>query len=266
MDPLLNIDGMFSSFVSFDIVQDDVCFHTGQCLTSFEGQILNRFVSYDLPSMSLKLLLDVKIMKRAPKALFDDKAFHRNLTRTKRSQTIKSVVYAAFVRQIIVKEHRRLPPEEVLESFPFFQSEHLRPTQKDETVFLRGFIRAILTLLDVGLPARNNKHLFLLVGAMLEGSRQSYATGGSPSKATLRRLSLFEHITGCLSRKRSVVSSSISSSSSSSSCGGLVLTSSVSQIDTDESEANDHELPNAKRSSWKDESSIDFTVDLTKPV
>jgi hypothetical protein len=83
-----------------------------------------------------------------------------------------------------------------LQVMPFYQDPHLVPTSELEIDSLRHFMRAVQTMHEMGMPAVNNKQTYIEVAAMLDDSKCTYALGGAPSKATMRRVMIYHGVTG----------------------------------------------------------------------
>jgi hypothetical protein len=79
---------------------------------------------------------------------------------------------------------------------PFFKDISVAPTEAYEVKSLFHFLRATRTLMEMGLAAKSNKRNYLEVAGILDGTGRTYALGGSPSKATIRRIVIFHVITG----------------------------------------------------------------------
>jgi hypothetical protein len=109
---------------------------------------------------------------------------------------MRRVIYACVLRQIILNQERSLPSLEELQMMPFFhQEEDMAPDCLEEVDSLRHFLRAVQTLHAIGLSGHNNKMTYIAIAGMLDGSNRSYAFGGAPSKAMIRRSVIFHLVT-----------------------------------------------------------------------
>jgi hypothetical protein len=96
---------------------------------------------------------------------------------------------------VILNESIPLPDYEELQAMPFFTDPDLLPKTVPEMKSLLHFLRAVKTLKDIGLPGVNNKLNYIEVASMLDVSQRTYALGGAPSKATMRRVVIFHVVT-----------------------------------------------------------------------
>ena len=183
---------------SHDYLHDTEAFLliAGKSLTQHEKIILasaTREVS-TLPVSALNVVL----MKQYKKRWFE-RSYLKDITQSTRGGVVKSAFYAMILRQYLIHHRRSLPPVSVLDDFSNILTEGALSLTFDrrETVYhLLGFVRAMYGLSEMGLSAVSNKHVYLHVGSMLEGSGLFYATGGAPSKSTQRRLAMIIQFTG----------------------------------------------------------------------
>jgi hypothetical protein len=183
------------SIPSSDAAQDEPL-QTIEVLTELEWSQIQDLVTHTLPNnASLSTVNAYTYMKLLPKQLFAA-SYRKQLTAQNRFTTIRRILHACVVRQVIINEARPLPSNEELRRMPFFEDPQYAPAAEDEISSLRRFYRAVQTLVDIGVPGNNNKQTYIEVGAMLDGSNRTYAFGGAPSKATLRRQVIFHMVTG----------------------------------------------------------------------
>jgi hypothetical protein len=167
---------------------------TSPILTEFELEIIENLVRNVLPAIALTTANAYAYIKALPKQLFEP-AYRKQLSAQNRLSPIRRVLYACVIRQVIINEAKLLPTEDELRQMPFFAEPQYVPSSEEEITSLRRFYRVIQALVDIGVPGNNNKQTYIEVGAMLDGSNRSYAFGGAPSKATLRRQVIFHMVT-----------------------------------------------------------------------
>ena len=88
--------------------------------------------------------------------------------------------------------------EELLQEYPSFRVEALDIDELQYLLFYRNMMTVAITVI----PARGNKKLLMKLCALLEGSGRIYPTGGTQSKATCRRVAIYEQESHCLPTKR----------------------------------------------------------------
>ena len=170
-------------------------FNTGEVLTEFERDIFENLVHIVLPTCSPQTIKSVDYIRQLVVELFDS-TYRKELALAGRLIQIKRIMFACVVRQIIVTEQWQLPTYEELQDMPFFKDPNFVPTTVHEINCLRRFMRAAQVLQAIGLSGANNKQTYVEVCAMLDGSNQTYAFGGAPSKATVRRAVIFHVVSG----------------------------------------------------------------------
>ena len=113
-----------------------------------------------------------------------------------RRTTLRRILYACVVRQVIINQQIPLPSFDELYMMPFYAEEYLIPKSELEVDSLRHFLRAVQTMYEMGMPAINNKKSYIEVAGLLDNSNRTYTLGGAPSKATMRRIMIFHTVTG----------------------------------------------------------------------
>jgi hypothetical protein len=174
---------------------------TGEILSDYEIHAIQSLVNEKLPIAAHATVKSLQFVKTLHRTVFD-LTYRRELAKIGRMTQIRRVLKACVVRQVILNEHRPLPHLEELQTMPFFNDISFLPKTISEVNCLRRFMRAIQALHDIGLPGANNKQNYLEIATMLEGSNRTYALGGAPSKATIRRTVIFHVVTGVPLSKR----------------------------------------------------------------
>ena len=88
--------------------------------------------------------------------------------------------------------------EELLQEYPSFRNEGLDIEELQYLLIYRNMMTIALTVI----PAKGNKNLLMKACAFLEGSGRGYPTGGTQSRATCRRVLIYEQESQCPRRKR----------------------------------------------------------------
>jgi hypothetical protein len=172
-----------------------VPFHVPEVLTEFERDKIILLVENTLPSMPHDTVRSLKYLKLIHRKVFSQQ-YREELGLIGRRTLLRRILYACVVRQVIINGHIPLPTIEHLHEMPFYEDKNLIPTSELEIDSLRHFMRAIQTMHEIGVPAVNNKQTYVEVAAMLDDSKCTYALGGAPSRATMRRLSIYHGVTG----------------------------------------------------------------------
>lgn len=162
-------------------------------LNEYELSLLRDFIYNKIPSIDENVLSSASYIKGLKKNIPQD--YQRQLTITKRAHVVKTAFTAAVLRHIIKTRGFTLPSSNELKRYDFYEKGDLVITNRQEVLFLLGFIRTLKTMLSLNLDGRSNKILFLNVCSVLEGSGKIYATGGAPSKAAKRREIILEDLT-----------------------------------------------------------------------
>jgi hypothetical protein len=171
-----------------------VYFNTGHVLEPVERDLIQRLVCEVLPPLPHSTLKSLRYFKGLYKDVIS--AGSRKILADQRRLTLlRRIIYACVVRQVIINEQKPLPPVDFLQSMPFYEDPAMLPNNEAEVLSLRHFIRAIVTINEIGLTGKNNKQTYIDVAAMLDGSNRTYAFGGAPSKGTIRRSVIFHVIT-----------------------------------------------------------------------
>jgi hypothetical protein len=178
-------------------------------------------------------LINISLMKNYKKRWFNRSEPQTvSVATPPRGGAVKSVFYGLVVRQYLINTRRGLPDVSILQQFAHILYDgplSLNTDRRETVIHLLGFLRAVFALMELGLTGMSNKHVYLNVGAMLEGSGLFYATGGAPSKSTQRRLNMIEHITGVPAKR-------IRSLSTGSPEGGLgLLENEIAEVQQEES-------------------------------
>lgn len=236
--------------VSSTTVGGGVRLNTGAVLTEFERDVIQSLVTDTLPSTPHEKLKTFKFVKTLHRQVFDLQ-YRKELAASGRMTQLRRIIYACAVRQVIINERRQVPSLESLKHLPFFHHMEFLPTGVEEINCLRRFYRAIEVLHEIGVPGSNNKHTYIDVGAMLEGSNQTYAFGGAPSKATIRRSVMFHIVTGTECKTKS---EGIRSSSSAGSLSDEALSDIINSFYVDDDE---YSSMNSSSSSGSECSSVD---------
>ena len=170
---------------------------------------LNSFVYETIPSTPEEILLSLDFFKDLMKRFIPQEQ-RKQLTKSKRAHIVKAAFTAAIVRYVVQQRRYVLPSPEELKRYTFYDSGDLVIIEREEVLHLLGFIRILKVMLSLGLNGEQNKHLFLNVCSILEGSGKFYATGGAPSKATKRREIIYQDIAvNCVSTQSCVFDSSL---------------------------------------------------------
>ncbi len=172
----------------------DVRLNTGEALTIFEHEVISDLVTTTLPRLSIESLKSFRHIQGLLKRVFDSQ-YRKELARVNRLVEIRRIIYACVVRQVILHDRWLLPAHEDIQAFPFFTDPDLTPANIQEIECLKHFLRAVRVLYHIGVPGSNNKQTYIDVASMLDGSNRSYAFGGSPSKATIRRAMIYHIVT-----------------------------------------------------------------------
>lgn len=174
-------------------VETLIPFNTGEVLTTDERDKVHDLITNTLPPSDLAQI-SPRWLWNLPKSIFgrDD---WKTLSATGRSTVIRRVIYACVVRQIILNKQICLPPIEEVQQMHFYSDSDFLPIDEEEELSLRRFLRAIKILCSIGVSGKNNKQTFVEVGGMLDGANRTYAFGGAPSKATMRRAFIFHVVT-----------------------------------------------------------------------
>jgi hypothetical protein len=181
--------------MSSDFLDDKNIFlqHASKELNEFEQKVLTTALN----EVSALTALDINLsLVRNYKKCWFKREYCKELTRTRRSDAVKTAFYAMVIRQYILVKKIPLPQPTTLSRFSFYHDCSLKINNRECTDHLLGYVRALESMQALGLVGHNNKRIFMTVGALLEGSGLTYATGGAPSKSTLRRENIFETLTG----------------------------------------------------------------------
>ena len=109
-----------------------------------------------------------------------------------------AIVYCLSLRQEYVFDKFNTV-EELLSDYPSFSDcEDFDSLELEYLVEFRNMMKVALDII----PGRCNKRLLLSICTILEGSGRSYATGGTQSLATSRRVLIYEQESGIKPRKR----------------------------------------------------------------
>ena len=135
--------------------------------------------------------IDSAFMKDVMKSFFDLSAFN-----TKDDKlllfTIESLVKAAIVYNLsILPEYifETLTTEvELLAEYPSFMDDKLDSAELKFLLVYRNMMKIALEVI----PSKGHKALLMNICAILEGSGQTYSTGGTQSKATTRRVLIYQ--------------------------------------------------------------------------
>lgn len=173
--------------------------------------------------------LNIKFVKEIMKKNFDLKLFSTDEERSFLQEVeivLKASViyYLSLLPENVFEKFNTI--EELLAEYPTFVSDELEPV---EFQFLLNYRNMMAIGLSV-IPAKGNKKLLMSACALLEGSRKRYITGGTQSKATARRVLIYERESNISPVKRSVpkVSKKVASSNQSREkllccCGAIIL-------------------------------------------
>lgn len=176
-------------------VHSIVILKTEPVLTASEYAIIDTLITTKLPSLSLRVLKSLSYLQSLLRKTFD-KQYRKDLAQVNRLIQLRRILYACVVRQVIITEKRPLPTQEDLEVMPFYSDPDLIPTTSEEAESLRRYLQATQVLHEIGLAGSGNKQTYVETAALFDGLGQSYALGGAPSKATIRRVIIFHIVTG----------------------------------------------------------------------
>jgi hypothetical protein len=172
-----------------------VPFNTPEVLTEYERDQIKHLVEDVLPTVAPDTVRSVKYLKLIHRNVFSLQ-YRDELASIGRRTLLRRILYACVVRQVIINDDIPLPTIEQLYEMPFYEDKNLIPPSEVETDSLRHFMRAIQTMHEMGMPAASNKKTYIEVAAMLDDSKCTYALGGAPSKATMRRVMIYHRMTG----------------------------------------------------------------------
>jgi hypothetical protein len=175
-------------------VPQSVPFHTPEVLTEYERDQIKHLVEDVLPTVAPETVRSIKYLKLIHRNVFSLQ-YRDELASIGRRTSLRRILYACVVRQVIINDDIPLPTVDQLYEMPFYE-DNLTPPSQLELESLRHFMRAIQTLHEIGMPAASNKKTYIDVAAMLDGSKCTYALGGAPSKATMRRVMIYHGMTG----------------------------------------------------------------------
>jgi hypothetical protein len=173
----------------------EVPFYVPLVLSEYERDQVKHLVEDVLPRVSPDTVRSVKYLKVIHRKVFSVH-YRDTLSSEGRRTLLRRILYACVVRQVIINDQIQLPSMDQLQVMPFYQDPHLVPTSELEIDSLRHFMRAVQTMHEMGMPAVNNKQTYIEVAAMLDDSKCTYALGGAPSKATMRRVMIYHGVTG----------------------------------------------------------------------
>jgi hypothetical protein len=172
-----------------------VPFHTPEELTEYERDQIKHLVEDVLPLEPSDTVRSVKYLKLIHRNVFSLQ-YRDELASIGRRTLLRRILYACVVRQVIINYGTPLPTVDQLQKMPFYEDKNLIPPSELETESLRHFMRAIQAMHEMGMPAASNKKTYIEVAAMLDDSKCTYALGGAPSKATMRRVMIYHRVTG----------------------------------------------------------------------
>jgi hypothetical protein len=156
-------------------VPQPVPFHTPEALMEFERDQIKHLVEDVLPLVLPDTVRSLKYLK-----LIHRKVFSLQYPSIGRRTLLRRILNACVVRQVISNDQIPLPTLQQLHEVPFYEDKNLIPPSELEIDSLRHFMRAIQTMHEMGMPAVNNKKTYIEIAAMLDGSKCTYALGGSP--------------------------------------------------------------------------------------
>jgi hypothetical protein len=172
-----------------------VPFNTPEALTEYERDQVKHLVEDVLPLVPSDTVRSVKYLKLIHRKVFSLQ-YRDELASIGRRTLLRRILNACVVRQVIINDSIPLPTVDQLHEMPFYEDKNLIPPSELETESLRHFMRAIQIMHEMGIPAVNNKKTYIEVAAMLDDSKFTYAMGGAPSKATMRRVMIYHGVTG----------------------------------------------------------------------
>jgi hypothetical protein len=172
-----------------------VHFQTPEVLTEYERDQVKHLVEDVLPTVAPETVRSVKYLKLIHRKVFSQQ-YRQELGSIGRRMLLRRILNTCVVRQVIINDQIPLPTVDQLYEMPFYEDKNLIPPSELETESLRHFMRAIQTMHEMGMPAARNKKTYIEVAAMLDDSKCTYALGGAPSKATMRRVMIYHRVAG----------------------------------------------------------------------